>query len=1313
MILSNHTRLLINTALLAVVGFVFMFTVHHAQAQSLRIAPHDDGQFLRIAFDWPEITAYTIEPNTDNNNVVITFADSTNFTIPPINDVMRNYVDNITRLSDTQIRIQLQDGMAFRPFRFNNSIVFDIGQGNFTEAVETYQYLQESQALITPQPQTEINEQEISESDLIPSTQPQIITLDADEVDSQNAPNLDGDLDGDLSVTDESTPNATPQAEASEPDIEIITINTYSLNDGGGRLEFIFSDQPQYQATASATNVSIIFDRPFTSETLSEIEPSLELASGPARITGNGRVFILPTSEQLAIAHRRIGSRVIVDMLPRDQTSQLLQNDTAAEAIIDDNSFNGDSDNIIAGYQDLPSVEEASNNTQSNNVFSSQGVDLEALSDDDQFGNDNRNIVRIGRTPEYLRIIFDFTTEVQYLIEYDSEEMQITFGQNEAIDISQVEFNANEPFGNARILQIDSTSVFAMEVPDSYNIRHFRSGTKIVIDLLPKQQEVVQRNDFPKATIRGDSQRFSTIPFTPPKTNINRNLGSSILTLPDAQQTVTIPLTENIGTAFFRYGGYYWFIADRDLPVNLSKLRTRLLPLLLEVARVEVPEATVLRFLPTREINASITQKGFNYILRFHDEPYTPTQTVSGHIQRDAKNNKYLLLSSSNIGKAVTFTDPIYGGELLVGTFKSLGIANTQQRDFVEFSLLSAQQGVAIVPHIEGISIFDTETGYIVNKETGLNIAQQKLENDGDGANDTSNDALLNFPPISYSALPFLEARQQLHNSLDYTLPSNERGAYHLSAATFYLGQKLNSEAYGYIELYEDVFDNPTDSINYRLLKAAVLLLMERTDDAIEILADDVFSSYGEAILWQGIAAAQKGEWEAAQLRFERSSDFARRYPVYLRNWIANWQIETGFATNDLVVVQTWLETLRNFINQMAKYEYQRFLYYDGLFALRKNDSNYAYGVWQEMIELDPNNKWVVLAELEKINYDLNRGDNLPEESAQKLEHLRYIWRGDNLELQLLGRLGELYLDIGEVELGLNILRDAAAYFPENPSALLLTQEMISVFRSIFLEENENINIDAQTSLKLLRNFRELLPIGNERVRIISNIADNLIEEQFYQNANELLEPLIAERLLTAKQKRSLIVKVGLLHITMGNPEGTINVFETYRSDLGIESSQESVDARRLYAKALIDLEQPESALDLIAGDLSLNADLLRRDIFWNNQDWYRAAITMQRLTGEPPAEDVFLGNQKANYLINWLLSLQLSQQYDTLRQVAQRFEPSMRNSPLKRAFDYIKATSSDNFSTAEASEVIRLLSQEATTESFLSDYRARYFNDV
>ncbi len=1315
--------------------------MQNAWGQTVRIAPHENPAYLRIAFDWPNITAYRVTADVETQTVTVTFGTNANFTLPTVTTAAQIYITSLTQPADTQIQIQLLDNMTFRPFRFNNSIILDISPGNFEATAANF-------IPVTTQPQTAQATPTQAEDDLSPTNTPEIlgagqqntatnnqqaaaqlgddaltIADDAGNISSTESIESDllqrptDDLSDDLSLADVdfTNNNQTRGRRASSATFEIIEINTYTLQDDGGRLEFIFSSPPQYQAIANNNNIAVTFDRPFTSDDLKDIETSLKFSLGPARISENGRIFILPTTGRLAIAHRRIENRVIVDVLPQDRVNQFTQGDIPAEAIIaEEGSQQAASPNIIAGYQDLPSTtdleqaREAAALEADANVFSSEGIDLEQLGNDEELG---RNVVRIGRAPEYLRLIFDFVDDVQYLIEHKNQELQITFGQSQPIDISNIEFEEDEPFRNPRILQNQNTAIFVMGVPNNYNIRHFRSGAKVVIDLLPKEQIVAQRDDFPDAVVQGGSQRFTSLPFSFPKTTLSRRLETRVRDLPDALQTVTISLTENVATAFFPHGGYFWFVVDRELPINLNKIRENLLPLLLEVTQIEAPDATILRFLPARNVNSSIAQKGFNYILRFHDETYTPPESLAGHIQRDGKNNKFLLLSSRDVGKAVRFFDPTYSGQLLVGTFKSLGLANSRQRDFIEFSLLSTQQGIAVVPYAEGIDIIDTETGYIVNKESGLNVIQQKLEDEISARENPSNLAILNFPPLSYSTLPFLDTRTQLRKGVDYSLDSNARGDFHLSAATFYLGQRLASEAYGYIQIYESNPNNNTSILSFRLLKAATLLLMDRTDEAIEILSDDAFSSFEESVLWQGVAAAQKGEWDAAKLRFDRSIDFIRRYPIYLRNWVVNWQIETAFATEDLVVVQTWLDVLRLFTNRMNVYEYQRFLYYDGLFSLRKEDNLRAYQIWDQMTTLKPNNKWVVLSELERISHEINTGRLSPEDSLESLEHLRYIWRGDELELRVLRRLGQLYLDTGNVELGLNILRNAAAFFPENPAALLLTQEMLAVFRSVFLTDRNRANIDAQTSLKLLRDFRELLPIGNERVRIISSIADNLIEEQFFGNANELLEPLIAERLLTAQQKRFLIVKVGLLHIISENSEGTINVFETYRADIGIESSQESIDARRLYAKALIDLGQKESALDLIAGDLSLSADLLRRDIFWSSEDWHRAALTMQRLTGIPPGEDIFLENRQANYLISWLLSLQLSQQYDTLQQVATRFEASMQNSPLKRVFEYIRSTSSDDFSPDNVNELIRILAEQATNQTFLSEYRTRYFD--
>ena len=630
-----------------------------------------------------------------------------------------------------------------------------------------------------------------------------------------------------------------------------------------------------------------------------------------------------------------------------------------------------------------------------------------------------------------------------------------------------------------------------------------------------------RRSRLPDIAIQ-DQNSFDSLPFTAPKTSFS---GLAIIrdsNLPEAEHIIKIQLVEGIATAFFEHGGYYWFVADRKVPIPIDKIKEESLPLFTEVIQIKHETATVLRLEPSRPIHASIIQKGFSYVLRFHDEPYQPPNSLTGHIQNDEQNKKFLLISSRHVGKTVILEDPISNNFLLVGTFSEIGIANSQKRDFVEFSILPAQQGFAIVPYADAINMVATETGYIVSRKSGLNALRRNLENDIIENSAPSTIAILSFPSLAYSALPFLEIRSQLYKNIQRLSDSKSRSDFHLSAATFFLSQKMGQEAYGYLQLYESNPDNDTKRLRYRLLKASILLLIERTDDAIAILADPAFSNYEESVLWQGIAAAQKHKWDEAKLRFDRSSDFVRRYPIYLRNWIAAIQLEVAFKQDDLVLAQTWINTLKTFEKQMTTYQRLELLYYEGLYELKKNNSAQAFAIWQNMEFIKPNSKWYVLSQLNRLDFENNTGNLVAENSIIALEHLRHLWRGDELELLLLSRLGQLYLETGNIEKGLNVLRNATAFFPENPSAQTLTKNMLEVFRSIFLGERNKFNVDAQTSLKLLRDFPELLPLGSDRIQVIDQIANNLIKEQFYGNASELLEPLITERLLSFQAKKAI-----------------------------------------------------------------------------------------------------------------------------------------------------------------------------------------------
>ena len=118
----------------------------------------------------------------------------------------------------------------------------------------------------------------------------------------------------------------------------------------------------------------------------------------------------------------------------------------------------------------------------------------------------------------------------------------------------------------------------------------------------------------------------------------------------------------------------------------------------------------------------------------------------------------------------------------------------------------------------------------------------------------------------------------------------------------------------------------------------------------------------------------------------------------------------------------------------MTTYQRLELLYYEGLYELKKNNSAQAFAIWQDMELIKPNSKWYVLSQVNRLDFEDNAGNLVAENSIIALEHLRHLWRGDELELLLLSRLGQLYLETGNIEKGLNVLRNATAFFPRKPN---------------------------------------------------------------------------------------------------------------------------------------------------------------------------------------------------------------------------------------------------------------------------------------
>ena len=70
----------------------------------------------------------------------------------------------------------------------------------------------------------------------------------------------------------------------------------------------------------------------------------------------------------------------------------------------------------------------------------------------------------------------------------------------------------------------------------------------------------------------------------------------------------------------------------------------------------------------------------------------------------------------------------------------------------------------------------------------------------------------------------------------------------------------------------------------------------------------------------------------------------------------------------------------------------------------------------------------------------------------ERLEQLRFAWRNDVFEFDLLHRLGRLYAENKDLRGALVTLRQAVTYFKDIKAAQTLTQEMRELFRKFYTD---------------------------------------------------------------------------------------------------------------------------------------------------------------------------------------------------------------------------------------------------------------------
>ena len=183
--------------------------------------------------------------------------------------------------------------------------------------------------------------------------------------------------------------------------------------------------------------------------------------------------------------------------------------------------------------------------------------------------------------------------------------------------------------------------------------------------------------------------------------------------------------------------------------------------------------------------------------------------------------------------------------------------------------------------------------------------------------------------------------------------------------------------------------------------------------------------------------------------------------------------------------------------------------------------------------------------------------------------------------------------------------------------------------------------------------------------------------------------------------------RLAVLHLMNGTPEGAIRALR--RSRLKNMPDELLVQRRHIRARALADLGRVKDALKRLAGDNSVDAELLRADISWRAGDWVGVAEATERLLDITELKRP-LTPFASRQLLRYAVVLALANDQKGLKRLNRLYAAVMREDTNEQAFDVI--TSDTDSGAGSFKELPNAVARVASFEAFMSSYRERVKNN-
>lgn len=942
--------------------------------------------------------------------------------------------------------------------------------------------------------------------------------------------------------------------------------------------------------------------------------------------------------------------------------------------------------------------------------------------------------LRIGRPKGAEQVALVWPFHVDYSFAVADGIVRLTFRQRATIDNAGLA--AALPGFAPRLEDKDGSTTLLLTVPKGMHVGHFRSGNEVVLEVTgtalaatsasPSTTKPVAPAPDAKAAVKPPTALAprpagAAAPPTPPQSlppaaaaappasaaDVSNPPGAPDRAVPPASLVVHYAIENDhaslrfdwpmaTGAAIFRRGMKLWVVFGAPTKLDLSEPVAKGQAMLRGIEQLAVKNVTVLRFVPGDGINPSARRAGNSWFIDLKVQPALSEAPIDVDV-RPANQPPAVRFRVRQASRGVRLRDPDLRDTLLVVPVAELGRGINLARDFIDFRLLPSIEGIVMRANSDDLTLHIDDESVEVTRPSGLSLSSERDRLLGPAP--TNLHRIFNFAAWNGPKdQNFVQRRSILDRAVATAVPS-ARSEARLNLAHFYFAHLFDAETLSVLGAIAQ--DDPTFAADTRVrsLKGAACLLAGQDDCAAQEFARSELAGEAEASLWRGALAADKGDWDGAARSFIEGVALLPDYPQPLRNRFALQAAEAMLGSDRADAAVPLIDLVMKDPQSIG--DTGMGLYLQGLRAQQAGLVDKALDLWDKAAAMgDRRSRARALNAHALALYDSGKANRA--ETIKALDALRFSWRGDAFEFNLLRRLGEMEIADGDPSNGIEVLNEAATNFPDYPPSKDITKEIADTFADLYLGTSAD-DLPPLKALVLYDQFHDVEPAGPRRDAIVRKLVDRLVAVDLLDRAAALLEDQVKTR-LAGRDKARAATQLALLRLMDRKPDAAVAALDIeVDHDLPVELVHQRQELR---ARALLDLKRGDDALKTLASDDSRDAERLRADIYWRAQNWKEAAKSFQRLAGDAPP-GAKLDPEMSRLVLNWAAALTLDGDQQGLAKLRAAYAAAMAATPQADAFHIIASEDSAGSGT-DPREAASRVAQLGELQDFMAAYKAR-----